>query len=582
MTAHGNSAMSVSAEDALFELGACGLRAGHSFGLAEGVPLEVLRVLAAVPLWWENRAHAAGLRGPWLDVSFAVQASLPSQIGTVEPDSSITATTDSFALGQAYVAALSPQVRNRHGRHYTPSDLSCHLWAMARRALGHRAVPRRLPGLVRDPACGAGALLLPVVREHLSVLRRTDPHMALAGLKSAVEGIDSDPMAVWLASVILAAEALPVLAAVPVHLRRPLPALARLGDGLALMAQAQVIVVNPPYGRVRLNDVDRKRFSRVLFGHANLYSLFVGACIEQLDNTGVLAALVPTSFTSGLYFSNLRGVLASEAPLCDLTFVAERDGIFSGVLQETCLAIFARRGSRHINIAVSNGHVSSVARAPSPRGSGPWLLPRRSGDVAIASAAATMRHTLASAGWKASTGPLVWNRRKEDLYRTPAKGRAPVLWAVDINGGRLHRDAARSLRYLQLRDQADRAVMLLDQPAILVQRTTSPEQSRRLVAVDLTPQAIEDWGGAVVVENHVNVLRPTTVTPLISRSALARVLTTMTMDRVLRCLTGSVAVSAYELASLPLPEFEVMQAWEQLENDELELAVARVFRPGAS
>jgi len=554
-----------------------------STGLAEFLPQPALQILAAVPLWWEKRARAVGLSGQWLDVSFAVQAPLPACIETAAPDASITTTTDGFKIGQAYVSALLPQVRARHGRHYTPGDLSRHLWAMTRRALGHKVGSRRLTGMVRDPACGAGALLLPAVREHLAGLSRTDPQLALAGLERSVEGIDNDPAAAWLASVVLAAETLPVLAAVPARLRRPLPALARVGDGLAPMSQVRAVVVNPPYGRVRLSAADRKRFSHVLFGHANLYGLFIGACLEQLDDSGVLAALVPTSLASGLYFSKLRDAIASEAPLRDITFVAERGGIFSGVLQETCLAIFSRKRSRRTSIAISNGQVSQVARVESPRGSGPWLLPRHADDAPIAAAAAKMRHTLASVGWKASTGPLVWNRRKADIHQRPANGRVTILWAVDIDGGQLHHDAARrDLRYLQLRDHADRAVMVLDQPAILVQRTTSPEQSRRLVAVDLTPQAVEDWGGALVVENHVNVLKPTMATPLVSRVTLSRVLGTKTMDRVLRCLTGSVAVSAYELASLPFPSADVLQVWEELEGEKLEVAVARAFWPEVS
>ena len=78
---------------------------------------------------------------------------------------------------------------------------------------------------------------------------------------------------------------------------------------------ARVEVQNPPYGRVRLDAEEREKWSHVLYGHANLYGLFIGAALEDLDETGVLAALVPTSFTSGLYFSKLRETLLRSAPL---------------------------------------------------------------------------------------------------------------------------------------------------------------------------------------------------------------------------------------------------------------------------
>lgn len=115
---------------------------------------------------------------------------------------------DGHALGRAYLEALDADVRARHGRHYTPSDLAQRVWASARTALGHGTRSKRLSGLVRDPAAGGGALLLPPLREHLAAVTRTDPGLALAGLSQHIEGIDTDPVAAWLASVVLAAEAL--------------------------------------------------------------------------------------------------------------------------------------------------------------------------------------------------------------------------------------------------------------------------------------------------------------------------------------------------------------------------------------
>lgn len=565
------------------ELGARGSRidvTGASTAIE--IPDQAAAVLTAVPAWWHARAAAAGLSGRWVDVAEALAAPMPV-LPDVVGSSVVGPLASATEIGVAYTAALTPQVRARHGRHYTPVDLAAQLWGMTRRALGHTGPPRRLAGLVRDPACGAGALLLPALREHLGALRRTDPQLTLANLPSVIEGVDADPAAVWLANVMLAAEALPVLAAVPAARRRPLPALATVGDGLALSSRAtRAVVMNPPYGRVRLDPAERERFASFLYGHANLYGLFLAAGLESLDDKGVLSALVPTSFTAGRYFSSLRYELGQAAPLREMTFVADRDGVFTGVLQETCLATFTRTKARKAAVSTSNGHRSSVASVKSPRGGGPWLLPRRSDDAHVAAAAAVMPLTLASAGWRVSTGPLVWNRRRDDLSAQTGPDRAPVLWAADIDGGRLHRDPVRDgLRYLRLRNASDRTVMILDAPAILAQRTTAPEQARRIVAVELTKAGLESWGGKMVVENHVNVIRATTASPALSRSTLARVLSTSTIDRLVRCVAGSVALSAYELESLPLPAPEVLSSWEGLDDEALDIAVAAAYRPGA-
>ena len=545
------------------------------------LPRDALRVLAAVPGWWSARAHAAGLSGEWLEVGYAVAAPAPSCPPDVPPAERISYATSAHDLGAAYVNSLSPQLRARYGRHYTPAVLADELWLMARRALRmRRGVAEPLPGLIRDPACGAGALLLPPLQEHLRATRHADPQVVLSGLPHMVEGIETDPAAAWLASVVLAAEALPLLAATPARRRQPLPALAQLGDGLGPHdVRARLNIMNPPYGRVCVTDADRERFASTLYGHANLYGLFLAAALDDLDEHGVMAALVPTSFMSGLYFQNLRRELGRAAPIREIGFVADRSGVFAGVLQETCLAVFDRRPARRLKIVrLTSARKSPVAQVTVPRKEGPWLLPRRSDDAMVAAAALSMPLNLRTVGWRASTGPLVWNRRKGDLSAEPGRNRYPIIWAADIDGGRLHRDIIRDrMRYLTVNGPRDQSVMLLMEPAILLQRTTAPEQSRRLVSVRLTAEELERWGGAVVVENHVNVLRSTTGEPLVSAETLERLLTTAVFDRLMRCMSGSVAVSAYELESIPLPSVDVLATWRDLSGSELEVSVKSAF-----
>jgi adenine-specific DNA-methyltransferase len=248
-------------------------------------------------------------------------------------------------------------------------------------------------------------------------------------LPNRIAGTDNDEGAVWLANVLLAAEVLPILARTPSARRRPLPALVALGDGLAeIEQQTLVTIMNPPYGRVRLGQAERDRFADSLYGHANLYGLFMAAGIEGLTNDGVLAALVPTSFLAGRYFENLRRALVQQAPLREIAFVADRSGSFGGVLQETCLATFSRGKARRVSIFTINHRRCEVANVASPLTVTPWLLPRHSDDASIAAAAMQMKTTLRSSGWRVSTGPLVWNRRKADLGPEPGPGRVPVLW----------------------------------------------------------------------------------------------------------------------------------------------------------
>lgn len=398
----------------------------------------------------------------------------------------------------------------------------------------------------------------------------------MAGLPEVVEGVELDPNAAWLANVVLAAEALPLLAAVSPRQRRPLPELVHCGDGLQQCERpAGVEVQNPPYGRVKLTVAERERWSHVLYGHANLYGLFMAAATGDLGRDGVLAALVPTSFMSGRYFEPLRAILAGTVRLRSVSFVTDRSA-FDNVLQETCLVTFTRRRARVTSVRTVGERAGLVARVRTPAASSPWLLPRRLDDAGVAAAAATMTTRLSEFGYRCSTGPLVWNRRSADLSAAPSQTALPVVWGADIDGGELHRDHARDVtRYLRLTG-TDEKVMVQSTPAVLIQRTTAPEQTRRLVAAELSTSHLERWGGAVVVENHVNVLTPT-ADAQIDTATLTAILSTTTIDRVLRCLSGSVAISAYELQSIPFPPVATVRSWVGLREDLLERAVAMAY-----
>jgi adenine-specific DNA-methyltransferase len=569
-------------EMAARELGARGSRAKAAGADPAGVPSSAAAdVLASVSGWWAARAAAFGLSGPWTKVTAAVDA--PAPLGLLERAKSPsvdTAALDGHSLGLAYVEALESGVRARHGRHYTPADLADRVWASTREAFGWGKAFRPLPGLVRDPAAGAGALLLPPLREHLAASHDTDPSLVLASLPQLVEGFDADPHAAWLGSVILAAELLPLLRAQPERMRRALPGLIRVGDGLADAIPARAVLMNPPYGRVRLAAPDRERFGHLISGHANLYGLFLGHALDTLDGDGVLTALTPTSFTAGRYSMALRGHLTARSALRSMTFVQNRNGVFSGVLQETCIATFVRgTRPRLTRISVANGTVRPIARVPVQRTSSPWVLPRRVEDAPVAAAAALLPCTLTDLGWRASTGPLVWNRRTDDLFARKGRDRYPVLWGADVSTGAvIKHQSRRALRWLATTSDRDRATMVQNEPAVLVQRTTAPEQTRRLVVADLSPDVLDGWGGGVVVENHVNVLRPVGE-PAVPRVTLARVLATPTLDRVMRSIAGSVAVSAYELTALRFPSAQRVAAWGDLDDGALEAAVADAYRP---
>jgi adenine-specific DNA-methyltransferase len=191
-------------------------------------------------------------------------------------------------------------------------------------------------------------------------------------------------------------------------------------------------------------------------------------------------------------------------------------------------------------------------------------LPRIPEHAPLIARLANMPTRLADWGYSVSTGPLVWNRFKSQLRSRPCKGAYPLIWAeaVSANGRFSHRAFKRNHEpYFKTETGDD--WLKSTRPCVLVQRTTAKEQHRRLIAAEL-PESFIAAHGAVVIENHLNMVRPLNGDPKVAPAAVAAILNSEIVDRAFRCISGSVAVSAFELEALPLPTVAEMKGIELL------------------
>lgn len=469
-----------------------------------------------------------------------------------------------FQLTSLYTALLDSRERSALGAFYTPPALAERLLDLA----GEHNVDWRTASIL-DPASGGGAFLVPAASRMRTALANVDPAFALAQIGTRLKGFELDPYAAWFGQAAVEIE----LADLSARARRPVPIVVRVVDTIeeAPSEDYDLVVGNPPYGRLTLTPDQRARFARSLYGHANLYGVFTDIAVRWAKPDGVIAYLTPTSFLGGQYFSALRSMLAVEAPPVSVNFVQARSGVFEDVLQETLLAIY-RRGQKagrfqvhYLQLAgdaetrlVRNGTVSLPATA-----SDPWLAPREPHQTKLIATAERMTCRLADWGYQVSTGPLVWNRFKSQLKDRPSKQTRPLIWAeaVTTDGRFIHRAERRGhAPYFKI-ERGD-AWLVVDQACVLVHRTTAKEQPRRLIAAEL-PQAFIDAEGGVVVENHLNMVRPT-ASPKVSPAVVAAFLNSAAADQLFRCINGSVAVSAFELEALPLPTAAEMKQVERL------------------
>ena len=550
-------------------------------------------VFASVGAYWKQA------RGPWgrrwrlrqlprgLEIGIlpAEADGLATRIG--EAAAQLGALEASYSLGLLYTGMMPDRFRAEQGAYYTPPALCERLLDMAADAGVDWSSAR-----VLDPACGGGAFLAPVALRMAESLKDVDAKAVLKDIGQRLVGFELDPFAAWMSQAFLDV----VLADRCLAAGERMRPVVRVCDSLEREASGEgfdLVVGNPPYGRMRLSPRLRGKFARSLFGHANLYGLFTDLALRLARDGGVIAYVTPTSFLSGEYFKALRGLLGREAPPASIGFVARRKGVFADVLQETLLAAYKRGGNPgagkvHFISPGPEGVFETTSagwfRLPEAREE-PWMMPRSDSQGELLDRVGGFRHRLADWGYAVSTGPLVWNRHKGGLRDRPGKRRYPLVWAesVRVDSGFEFRAAKRNHKPYFEPNKAEGWVVT-DFPCVLVQRTTAKEQCRRLIAAEL-PASFLKKHEAVVVENHLNMVKPRNGRPEVAPAALVAVLNSDLVDQVFRCINGSVAVSAYELEALPLPPPERVEEIERLVEsgagrDRLEEAVARAYGCG--
>lgn len=413
-----------------------------------------------------------------------------------------------YLMGNLYTMLLPDEYRSDNGIYYTPP-------AIAERLLDTLAAEGTdwVKSNILDPACGGGAFLVTAANRMLSDyrIRELSAEEKLSHLEHHLAGIELDKFAAFLTQCLLDI----IVYRDSVIAGRRLKPVIEIQDTIRYALKEtryfDVIIGNPPYGKVKLDDTTRKTYSRSLYGHANFYGLFIDASIRMLKSGGLIGFVTPTSFLGGKYFSDLRNLLSETVPPLAIDFVSMRNGVFEQVLQETCLVVFGNNPAKSvtvnkINVELNLYNIERIGSFKINEGSKPWVIAREAAEAKIINRVSDLNITLKDYGYKVSTGQLVWNRVKEQIYGSKRSGVKPIIWAEAITvDGEFSFDYQyrKGKKYIRIIDKQD--FLICKKSLVLVQRTTSKEQKRRLQACVLPQDFIDKWNG-VVVENHVNII----------------------------------------------------------------------------
>jgi len=435
-----------------------------------------------------------------------------------------------------------------------------------------------------DPACGGAAFLAPIALRMRTALfaKGLSPRKVLEHIEIHLHGTDLDSTLCELSKHFLCMALHNEIQKSGYFPKFNVQHANSLTDLYADMGKIDVVVCNPPYRKMTANELEPMRsvYADDIEAQPNLYCLFITLCIRLLRDGGRAALVTPTSFLSGQYFSRLRKFLATHTDIEHIGMVSERQGVFIDVEQETTLSVFRRRIEERattacVNVSVvsGTGQYKNVGECVLPNSGVAWPIPRSIGDVALIRTICLSKFRLADYGYKVRIGAYVWNRDKrpkfesiQDAIRANAHSVIPLLWSRDISLRgvvRIDEDSKwnGAHRFVDLGSTTSSSI--ITSPSVVLQRVTSNEQPHRLVAATVSSDIFDTYGG-FIGENHVVILEQVTSLPILSPEHLAELLSTYTVDRYFRCISGATNVSAFELNQLALPDPIVLQ--EALHN----------------
>lgn len=492
-----------------------------------------------------------------------------------------------YWLATAYAIWVGEETRTARSLFFTPPRLADRVISN----LVNHGAPLS-DGHWHDPACGGAAFLVPIAQ------RMAQSHLhsglsaneSLGRIETCLSGSDLDETLIYLSQQFLLMALTPLIERAG---RQPSISI-RHTDGLtarAVLGHYDVIACNPPYRKLKAEEVRRyeAQYRDVIEGQPNIYGLFIDRSLRLTRPGGHVGLLTPTSYLSGQYFSKLRTSLLSRSDVLQVDMLSNRSAMFLDVEQETTITTLRSRLSSEsattTRVCVLNdeGTFVSAGICRLPNSGKPWAIPRAAGDVATLLDAEQSPFRLRDYGYIARVGSLVAyrdtrTRLKKKATLTRGRIALPLVWATDVSpaGTFVHgreQKKARPELYVAVGSLKEAGISTM--PSVLLQRLTSSDQRRRLIAAPVPKEWLAEHKG-FVSENHVIVLEQVQDKGW-PPEELSELLRTEVVDRVFRSMSGASNVSIFELNELPLPcPLTLMTLWSG--NSFREQSVAASYR----
>ena len=446
------------------------------------------------------------------------------------------------------ISHVSGQVLDRAserylGEFYTPLSIAEHLIELS------GLQPNELLDGYRviDPACGGGIILTAIVDEVISYAKKEkiSPKSVVQNVSHNLFGFDIQPFAIFTTRSLLIYRCLPLLNE---YDKSNLPLLfpnIKLQDALITHDQYwseregpsqylpddkgfHYIIGNPPFMSAKgkkLYDY-LQHYEDVLYGHPNLYQLFLWWAVRAAVKGGIVSFLLPQTMLAGTYSKKLRERLDYQTNIISITRIIDRTGVVGDADQQmmaVCLQASKNPSTSEeaVNVRITrNGDGISSAKPHSIKHSrivqrveelSFWVVSDNILDYTICERLEAKCVPLVKMDeiFTSGNGGYVWNQNKELLLETHKDNSLPLISAASIelygfNFPYVGPHASHKRPFSLVNQKVENVIH--SQPALLIQRTTPRKVGRRLV-IGMPSDEFYAKYPRYFLENHVNYIR---------------------------------------------------------------------------
>lgn len=242
-----------------------------------------------------------------------------------------------------------------------------------------------------------------------------------------------------------------------------------------------LIIGNPPYF-VCNKELVPTEYKKYIIGRPNIFCVFILHCLFLLQENGILAFIIPNSFLNSYYYSSIREHLLKNGNILEIIDF-EKDNKFIDTQQSTIGLIFKKTNKQTqplYSLKIENNYIFT-------------------GNLLKLQTIFEGSTTLRNLGLNVKTGNIVWNEKKDILTNNNTK--TILIYNSNITKNN-------ELNIMEFSNKDKKQYIDLEgstEPVIVVNRGNGNSKYKLNYTIIQLNQSY-------LVENHLNIIQPTTTT----------------------------------------------------------------------